>query len=108
MSPARIVTNPATGELLTWLDASRAELRVYGAGRGEREPRVCADADRRFTVLRGRLAILVDGCLNVVEAGETIAVPAGAEHAWWSTRAGELRLHVEGVARDRFGLVQAA
>jgi glyoxylate utilization-related uncharacterized protein len=99
MSPARIVTNPAAGELVTWLDASRAELRVFGAGRGEREPRVCPDAGRRFTVVRGRLAILVDGRLAVVEEGETIAVPAGAEHAWWSTRAGELRLHVEGVSR---------
>jgi mannose-6-phosphate isomerase-like protein (cupin superfamily) len=98
MSPARIVTNPANGELLTWLDASRAELRVYGAGRGERDPQVCAQADKRFTVLRGRMAILVDGRVTVVEEGGTIAVPAGSEHAWWSTRAGELCLHVEGVS----------
>jgi mannose-6-phosphate isomerase-like protein (cupin superfamily) len=95
MSPARIVTNPATGELLTWLDASRAELRVFGAGRGEREPQVCPRAEKRFTVLCGRMAIMVDGALNVVEEGGTVAVPPGAEHAWWSTRAGELRLHIE-------------
>ncbi len=100
MSPARIVTNPATGELLTWLDASRAELRVYGAGRGEREPRAFPDAERRFTVRSGRMAILVDGRLTVVDEGGTITVPAGAEHAWWSTRAGELCLHLEGVSRD--------
>jgi quercetin dioxygenase-like cupin family protein len=102
MSPARIVTNPVTGELLTWLDSSRAELRVYGAGRGERDPQVSPCADREFTVLRGRMAILVDGSLNVVEAGGAITVPAGAEHAWWSTRAGELCLHVEGVSPGAF------
>jgi hypothetical protein len=32
----------------------------------------------------------------VVEEGGTISVPPGAEHAWWSTRAGELCLHLEG------------
>jgi mannose-6-phosphate isomerase-like protein (cupin superfamily) len=95
MSPARIVTNPATGALLTRLDASRAELRVFGAGRGERDPQVCAGSGKRFTVLCGRMAIMVDGALNVVEEGGTVAVPPGAEHAWWSTRAGELRLHIE-------------
>jgi mannose-6-phosphate isomerase-like protein (cupin superfamily) len=96
MSPARIVTNPANGEQLTPLDGSRAELRVYGAGRGRREPQVDPEAAKRFTVLRGRMAIMVEGVLNVVEEGGTIAVPPGAEHAWWSTRAGELCLHLEG------------
>lgn len=96
MSPARIVTNPAMGEQLTWLAAGQAELRVFGAGRGRREPQVDPEAARRFTVLRGRMAILVDGVLNVVEEGGTISVPPGAEHAWWSTRAGELCLHMEG------------
>lgn len=99
MSPARIVTNPAHGEQLTRIDADRAELRVYGAGRGRRDPQVATGADQRFTVLRGRMAIVVAGKLNVVEEGGTIAVPAGAEHAWWSTRAGELCLRLEG-ARD--------
>jgi mannose-6-phosphate isomerase-like protein (cupin superfamily) len=99
MSPARIVTNPANGEQLTWLDDARAELRVFGAGRGRREPQVTLGGDQRFTVLRGRMAIVVEGKLNIVEEGGTIAVPAGAEHAWWSTRAGELCLHLEG-SRD--------
>jgi mannose-6-phosphate isomerase-like protein (cupin superfamily) len=96
MSPTRIVTNPPAAEQLTWLDDARAEVRVHGAGRGRREPQVALDGDQRFTVLRGRMAIVVDGVLNVVEEGGTIAVPAGAEHAWWSTRAGELCLHLEG------------
>ena len=95
MSPARIVTNPANGERLTRLDAGRAELRVFGAGRGRRDPQVDTAADQRFTVLRGRMAIMVDGRLTVLDEGGTIAVPAGAEHAWWSTRAGELCLHLE-------------
>ena len=100
MSPARIVTNPANGEQLTRIDDDRAELRVYGAGRGRRDPQVAVGGDQRFTVLRGRMAIMVEGELNVVEEGGTIAVPAGAEHAWWSTRAGELCLRLEG-APDR-------
>ncbi len=95
MTPARIVTNPANRERVTWLDADRAELRVFGAGRGRRDPQVDAQAEKRFTVLRGRMAMVVDGRLTVVDEGGTIAVPAGAEHAWWSTRAGELCLHLE-------------
>lgn len=95
MTPARIVTNPANGEQLTRLGADRAELRVFGAGRGRRDPRVAVGGDQRFTVLRGRMAIVVDGKLNVVEEGGTIAIPEGAEHAWWSTRAGELHLEWE-------------
>lgn len=101
MSPTRIVTNPAHGEQLTWLDAERAELRVYGAGRGRREPRVDPRGAQRFTVLRGRMAIVVEGVLNVVEEGGTISVPPGAEHSWWSTRAGELCLHLEGAGDTR-------
>jgi quercetin dioxygenase-like cupin family protein len=100
MSPARIVTNPANGEQLTWLDPERAELRVYGAGRGRREPQVDPEVPKRFTVLRGRMAIMVEGVLNVVDEGGTISVPPGAEHAWWSTRAGELCLHLEGASRS--------
>jgi mannose-6-phosphate isomerase-like protein (cupin superfamily) len=95
MSPARIVTNPANGEQLTRLDAGHAELRVYGAGRGRREPQVDPARAQRFTVVRGRMAIVVEGVLNVVDEGGTIAVPPGAEHAWWSTRAGELCLRLE-------------
>ena len=64
-APARIITNPVTGEQLTWLVTSRqsggrlakAEIRVHGAGRGARLPHVHPCAQERFTVVRGRLAI---------------------------------------------------
>ena len=50
---------------------------------------------KRFTVVRGRMAITCDGTVSVLEAGESITVAPGVEHAWWSTRAGELCVEVE-------------
>jgi quercetin dioxygenase-like cupin family protein len=102
-APARIITNPITGEHLTWLLTGeqtggrlvKAEIRVHGAGRGSRLPHAHPCAQERFTVLRGRLAIECDGALSVLGEGESIAVAPGVQHAWWNARAGELCIHVE-------------
>jgi hypothetical protein len=77
-APARIITNPVTGEQLTWLVTSRqsggrlakAEIRVHGA------------IDRA-------------GEISVLGPGESVAVAPGVEHSWWNARAGELCVHVE-------------
>jgi quercetin dioxygenase-like cupin family protein len=102
-APARIITNPVTGEALTWLVTSersggrlaKAEIRVHGAGRGNRLPHAHPSAQERFTVVRGRMAIDCGGDVTVLHPGESLTVAPGVEHAWWNARAGELCLHVE-------------
>jgi quercetin dioxygenase-like cupin family protein len=109
-APARIITNPVTGERLTWLLTSeqtggrlvRAEVRVHGAGRGARTPHAHPDAEARFTVVSGRLALEQDGAVSMLGPGETVAVAPGVWYAWWNARAGELCLHVEISPPGRF------
>jgi quercetin dioxygenase-like cupin family protein len=99
----RIITNPVTGEELTWLVTSeqsggtraKAEIRVHGAGRGNRLPHAHPSAHERFTVVRGRMAVDCAGTVTVLHPGESLTVAPGVEHAWWNARAGELCMHVE-------------
>ena len=100
---ARIITNPVTGEELTWLVTAaqsggrlvKAEVRVHGAGRGARLPHAHPCAHETFTVMRGRMAIERGGEVAVLAPGESLTVAPGVEHAWWNARAGELCFHVE-------------
>jgi len=89
---ARIITSPVA-EDITPLGDGRVRMRVYGAGRGARDLRVAAD-EQRLTVVAGRMAVSCNGTLSVLEAGQAIAVAPGVEHAWWSTRVGELCLEI--------------
>ena len=91
----RIVVNPTAGERHVQLSPSRARVTVFGAGRGARELQVEPRGDKRLTVVRGRMAITCNGRLSVLEAGETITIAPGVEHAWWSTRAGELCVEID-------------
>jgi mannose-6-phosphate isomerase-like protein (cupin superfamily) len=102
----RIVVNPAAGERHVQLSPTRARVTVFGAGRGARELQVEPSGDKRLTVVRGRMAITCNGRLSVLEAGETITIAPGVEHAWWSTRAGELCVEID-AEPEAFGLAAA-
>jgi mannose-6-phosphate isomerase-like protein (cupin superfamily) len=95
VSASRIVVNPAAGEQRLELSPTRTRVTVFGAGRGARDPQVAAGADVRLTVLDGRMAVDCGGTTTVVEAGESIVIGRGLPHAWWSTRAGALRVEIE-------------
>ena len=83
----RIITNPVTGEELTWLVTSeqsggtraKAEIRVHGAGRGNRLPHAHPSAHERFTVVRGRMAVDCAGAVTVLHPGESLTVAPGVE-----------------------------
>jgi len=100
---ARIITNPVTGEQLTWLVTAaqsggrmvKAEVCVHGAGRGARLAHRHPAAHETFTVLRGHMAVEHGGAIVVLEPGQALTIEPGVEHAWWNARAGELRFHVE-------------
>jgi mannose-6-phosphate isomerase-like protein (cupin superfamily) len=95
--PARshIVLNPAAGEQRRQLSRRRARVTVHGAGRGQRDPRVELRGEQRLTVVEGRMAVECNGRLSVLDAGESIAIAPGVEHAWWSTRTGALCVEIE-------------
>lgn len=102
----RVVVNPARGEQHQQLSRRQARVTVHGAGRGQREPRVELSGEKRLTVVGGRMAIECHGRLSILEAGESIAIAPGVEHAWWSTRAGALCVDIEGEP-EMFGLPAA-
>src|SRR5690348_7931254 len=95
MPASRIVVNPAAGEQRRRLSPTRTRVTVFGAGRGAREPQVAAAGDVRLTVVDGRMAVASGGATTVLEAGQTIVIGGGVEHAWWSTRAGALEVDIE-------------
>jgi mannose-6-phosphate isomerase-like protein (cupin superfamily) len=99
----RIVVNPAAGERRVRLSPTRVRVTVFGAGRGARDPHVERTAALRLTVVHGRMAIRCGGRMSVLEEGQTITIAPGVEHAWWSTRAGELSVEVEGEAAEPDG-----
>jgi len=92
---SRIVVNPGSGQRRVALSATCDRITVLGAGQGAREERVQPCAEQRLTVRRGRMAVVCDGTLSILEEGESIAIAPGVPHAWWSTRAGELCVEIE-------------
>src|SRR3954466_12671934 len=92
---SRIVVNPGSGQRRVALSATCDRITVLGAGQGAREERVQPCAEQRLTVRRGRMAVVCDGALSILEAGESIAIAPGVPHAWWSTRAGELCVEID-------------
>ena len=100
---ARIVLNPASGEQLEQLSRRCARVTVFGAGRGQRDAQVEPSGEKRLTVVHGRMAVTCNGRLTVLEAGQSITIAPGVEHAWWSTRAGELCVEVQ-AEPEAFGL----
>jgi mannose-6-phosphate isomerase-like protein (cupin superfamily) len=92
---SHIVLNPAAGEQRRQVSRRLARVTVHGAGRGRREPQVESRGQQRLTVLDGRMAVEVNRRLTILEAGESITIAPGVEHAWWSTRAGALRVEIE-------------
>jgi quercetin dioxygenase-like cupin family protein len=99
----RIVVNPARGEQHRQLSRRQARVTVHGASRGQREPQVELSGEKRLTVVCGRMAVECHGRLSILEAGESIAIAPGVEHAWWSTRAGALCVEIE-AEPEAFGL----
>lgn len=53
-------------------------------------------------MLRGALAVAVDGCTSTLRPGDRAQVPAGARHDWWHTGDEESQALVEVDPGDRF------
>src|SRR5262245_66082278 len=56
----------------------------------------------RFTVLRGRGGVRIDGQVRTAEPGVEAHVPAGVRHDWWNAGDEEARVRVEICPAARF------
>ncbi len=97
-----VIENPATGQRLTFLATARDTAGEVFRAEGVFPPggfagveHVHPHQDERFEVLAGRAAFRVDGRERVLEAGETIDVPAGTPHTFGNAGDDEMRVVFE-------------
>lgn len=103
----RVGTDETDGERLV-IDI---QARPGAAGAGEH---LHPSMDERFTVVRGRVAFLLDGRRSVAGPGETVHIPPGVAHDWWNDGSEEARFvlevqpatRYEAMMRNLFGLAQ--
>lgn len=82
------ITNPVTGERVTFTETSRQSGGARAVGILEAKslggvPRHSHDAhDERIDVLEGVIEVTLNGTKHVLGAGEHIVIPKGSMHAW--------------------------
>lgn len=106
------IQNRVTGEravVVTGTDETSGQLGVYdlfvapgGAVVGEH---IHPNIEERFTVLRGRIGMRIDGRTMVAPLDQTITVPAGIAHDWWNQGSEEALVRVEVRPAQRFELL---
>jgi len=84
---AEVLANPVTGELMTVLESTPEAFRV----RYSLAPRSSIASahyhpsrEQRVSVLAGEMHMRIDGVHQVLRAGESMTVPAGARHDQWN------------------------
>lgn len=107
-----VYDNPVTGERVvirlgtqeTGGERLVADLyiRPGGAVAGEH---VHPSLDETFTILKGRIGILINGIRFFAEPGQTLHVPRGTAHDWWNAGEEEAHLVVEVTPAARFELM---
>ena len=104
-----IYDNPVTGERAIVrvgtdeTDGGRLvidmQARPGAAGAGEH---IHPSIDERFTVLRGRVGVSIDGRRSIAGPGESVHIPPGVAHDWWNAGEEEAHLVVEIQPAARF------
>ena len=84
----RVGTEETDGQLLV-VDAF---VRPGGAVTGEH---VHPAIDERFTVVRGRIGVRIDGRESIAEVGTQLHVAPGVAHDWWNAGDSEAQIQVE-------------
>jgi quercetin dioxygenase-like cupin family protein len=83
----REIANPRTGQRMRFAAISPEELRIdtVNPPTGYREPEhVHPEQESGAEVSAGVLVFEVEGEIRRVEAGESIAIPAGTPHRFWN------------------------
>ena len=85
----KTIVHPLSGERLTFLQTAATtggdllKISVEMAPGGVLgRPHVHPRAEEEFEVLSGRIQLTSSGTTRVAEAGESVTVPAGADHIW--------------------------
>jgi quercetin dioxygenase-like cupin family protein len=89
--PGQIITNPVTGEEITFLKTTREtggehlifECRATPGG-AVLPAHIHTNQEEHFTVLAGRLGVLCGDETYTVHPGQSITLPAGIKHQWWT------------------------
>src|SRR4051812_25752063 len=96
------ITNPVTGEIITFVSTAAetgGELLVLHdtwTRPGQRSaPHVHPKMEERFEVVRGQVALMVDGDEHALGPGDVLAVPPGTPHVAWNAATGETRIKLE-------------
>lgn len=107
--PGVTITNPVSGERVTWEQTSdqtggaRTVMRMRVApGGGVRERHIHPRSSERFTVINGTIVVELDGTEYIRHAGQSIRGPAGIAHAWWNGGEVGLEATVEITPSGRF------
>ena len=90
----QVISNPRTGQQMTFIELSERELRIdtVNPPTDEHEPlHVHPRQQSGCEVLSGTLVWEVDGAQRSVSAGERITVPANTPHRFWNDGPGEAR-----------------
>jgi quercetin dioxygenase-like cupin family protein len=99
--PNRTISNPVTGERITFLRTARdtkGRLLVFDCqvepGKPALPPHVHRSQEERLTVLAGTLGVRVRGKSSLLEAGQEVVLPARVEHQWWNAGGDEVHVRV--------------
>jgi mannose-6-phosphate isomerase-like protein (cupin superfamily) len=100
--PGDVITNPVTGQRLTFLATARdtgGELfraeGMFPPGGFAGVEHVHPFQDEHFDVIVGQAGFNVDRNRRVLGAGEAIDVPAGTRHTFWNAGEEEMRVIFE-------------
>jgi quercetin dioxygenase-like cupin family protein len=100
--PGDVITNPVTGQWLTFLATARdtgGELfraeGMFPPGGFAGVEHVHPFQDEHFEVIAGQAGFSVDRSQRVLGAGEAIDVPAGTRHTFWNASEEEMRVIFE-------------
>ncbi|HMC98086.1 MAG TPA: cupin domain-containing protein [Flavobacteriales bacterium] len=87
----KTVSNPLTGERITWLETAADTRGAYLKFRLDVAPlglvpveHIHPEQDERFEIHAGSLELLMEGRRRVLHAGDSFMVPKGARHQWWN------------------------
>jgi len=98
------VTNPAIGHRITFLQTAAQTngnlLQIeYAVEKPETKPAIPLHkhlkSEERFETICGKLGVELNGRQQLLEVGQSVAIPPGAPHTFWNAGDGELRFITE-------------
>lgn len=95
------ISNPVTGEKITWLETSADtggsyvlfDLEVKEGGKVAVR-HVHPGQDETFLIQTGKLKLEMNGTVKLYGPGDAVTIPKGTPHEWWNNGDGPLQMQV--------------